>query len=890
MIAMTFAACQSEMLEISVFTEDTENVINIGVETAGLTMSSSMVPIGQTPVTRALDGETRPAEEVSWLVQPLKQGLDITYGKVTTSAGEDTHESVAILQLNDDITDAEKIELRGETGNQYAVNKNSGLAVYTFKYRENRTNAKWYDNGPHYFKGVHVPNRIRYNSDPIEIETSRTDFNGVSSVTQVTNLTTDQSGNVETGTDNDLSNYYLLSHYLGMPANTRISATVGRILLPFRHRLAHVLAYIIIDPSLGAKINGYANINIGDSSKPFRDNPTDSNIRFCNVDVLKGVKDEFDASTGVHTLTPTWAEKVRKVIPHFYGEADELIVYESPKKRIYPKSEGYEGENGVHQKYTTAYNKAKTDGKSDVEAAKAATTACGGYEQKTYTAIPVYDLIVRPTYTSYDNVMYDEAGYSTETTRQALANNKNKIDFQVGLDNGLNYEKEFIFDLDANYETVVYLHISREGVDYNASGSVLWQEKTHYDEWYGLDNTNGHTLSKAGSTWQRAFFCDAHITGDKITDGGFYDENTLGEDGTKGQYLNEATWKEYFAQAYEGGAHHGDYFVLAKDITIDARSLPDNFVFTGHLDGFDPKNKQYHKITLTGGGTPWMEYIETTDYTSEGKLYSVIPPGQFPNSEGTAYTVPEKQFYTKNHHDAVYYGADELTEVDGKTYITTSLLFHDTEYYTFLEIENAITIVTAGDYVPGSNPEAEIVAKKTISDVKVEAYYEVTEGSILANTQTIKNPAKDEYILVETAPSIADVMANEYYIRTGEDESYTIYEKPEALYRMTQHISGRALFAGLNGIYSTRQENVANAYAPGVVWEANVHKEGSYWLPYRDIGENSTNTGWRAEVLNLTVEDGSLFIDEAAISGNVENCKDKSGKLVDRTPAMPKYY
>ena len=125
-----------------------------------------------------------------------------------------------------------------------------------------------------------------------------------------------------------------------------------------------------------------------------------------------------------------------------------MVVYKSAKEIVYPRNAKYE----------------------QVAASPA------GYEQVTYQHVPIYDLIVRPTYTSYDNVMYDEEGYTDTYTREALANRTNQIDFLITLENGLTYEKTFEFDLDANYETVVYLHISKEGVDYNTSGADVWLE------------------------------------------------------------------------------------------------------------------------------------------------------------------------------------------------------------------------------------------------------------------------------------------------------------------------------------------------------------------------------------------------------------------------------
>ena len=104
------------------------------------------------------------------------------------------------------------------------------------------------------------------------------------------------------------------------------------------------------------------------------------------------------------------------------------------------------------------------------------------------------------------------------------------------------------------------------------------------------------------------------------------------------------------------------------------------------------------------------------------------------------------------------------------------------------------------------------------------------------------------------------------------------------LYYKKERTSGTALFAGLNGVYSTAQEET-----PGYkgAYEANVHKEGAYWIPYKD---GATNTGWRAEVLNLTVVGAKLFSDGAVITGNVENCKENGTTPVrNHRPALPVY-
>ena len=812
------------------------NCIKVGVETSGLVATTEVQPIGETRAT----GTVTDAEKVSWLVQPLKQGLDITYGKV----GDASTEKVAILKLEDDPNNS--------LG--YKTDPTSGLAVYTFQY-DDGTNALWYDNGPHYFKGVHVPTRIRYNTDASDMESNRSDDNG-GTIAAVTGLTTDQSDDTDTGSDNDLGNYTLLSHYLSMPANTHISATIERIKLPFRHRLAHVLAYIIIDPALNAKIKGYNTVRDEAGNITTKDNPGTSEIKFCNVKVLQGVQ----VLQGVKgdKLIPQW-KKVRKVTPHFYGEEASLVVYKSGKETVYPRSSKY-------------------------ESIKASGGA--GYDSVTYQNVPVYDLIVRPTYTSTNTVMYDEEDYDTKLS--ALAAQLNQIDFLISLDNGLTYEKSFVFDLDANYETVVYLHITPEGVDYNDSGAALWEETRYSDDWFGVDNKNGNTLSRAGSSWQRAYTRrkDTYINdgGDKVTDGGYYDEGTTGEDDATGQYLSEAIWIKYFLEAHEGGAHHGDYFNLSLDMIIDARCLPDNFVFTGHLDGFGDDGKKYYTLTLTNTNTPWKEYVETTDYSLD-PLYVTLPSEKYSNEATTTFSLPSP-LYTKTHHEAVYYTQEECDVENAKHYI--EYVESPAVYYTSVEEYNSAngTTLTAEGFANLSQEErikTPAVVKKP-GDNGYELHYPDDYTPI--TTATIKTDAYDEYN--QAYPSIADVMtgSTQYYTRSGEAEpyTYTAYVKPEKLYKIVQHTSGSALFAGLNGIYDTKQETDPSYTGP---WEANVHKEGSFWLPYKEDA-----SGWRAEVMNLTVKGAKLFKEGAVITGNVDNCKDGADGtdiVPDHIPALPKY-
>lgn len=825
-VCLLLASCAEDHL-LGWADNNTGDPIEVGVDVPDLQISSEMALLSRAT------GVAQPAEQVSWLILPLKKGLDVTYGQV----GDKTTERTAILQL------------QGGTLSDlnYVTNPVSGYAVYSFNYRSptgEATNdkARWYDNGPHYFEGVHVPYRIRYKDDPRELETDRILSNGADTqVAKVEQFTTNQSNGTNTGEESQWGNYTLLSHYLSMPANTKISATVSRILLPFRHRLCHVLAYIIIDPTLETEIKGYEKTVMTEMGVQ-GDDPNTSSIRFCNVDVLRGVQDIYDPVKQTHTLTPEWAESVRKVVPHFYGEIEELVAYEGKKETYYPKSEGFATLNNA---YIAAYDAAIAAGKTEAEAAAAAVQKVQalGYTRMAYQCVPVYDIIARPTYTSDDNVMYDERGYADEATRKALANRKNKIDFLITLNNGLTYEKEFVFDLDANFETIVYLHITREGIDYNSSGSDKWLEQNNIDEWYGVDNKNGHTLSQAGSSWQRAFTRrkDSYINdgGDKVTDGGFYDEGTTGEDDATGQYLSEKTWIKYLSEAYEGGPHHGDYFNLSKDIIIDARLLPDNFVFTGHLDAFGQDDRQYHTITLINTGKAWKEYLPSATYT-ESPLYSAPPAVTPSNDEGTLYQLPDLYERTA---EATYYAADDLIEINGVTYVKSTVIVQPSEPPVY----NLVNAIPA-----------------KVGDLKTPAQY--APASI-----TVQQ-------LMTTATT--------YYTRSGTDPdyTYTAYTRPAVLYYKTERTSGTALFAGLNGVYSTAQEDT-----PGYkgAYEANVHKEGAYWIPYKD---EATKTGWRAEVLNLTVKGAKLFSNGAVITGNVENCKENGTTPVsNHRPALPVY-
>ncbi|MCQ2147793.1 MAG: hypothetical protein MJZ16_09785, partial [Bacteroidales bacterium] len=797
------AACTENGMDTEVALSQ-ENVIKVGgIDAESLGISSS--------VTKA---ETYDAESVDWLLPSLKSGLDITFGKT----GAPESERVAILSL---VTESDGSVKR---------DPDSGFAEYTFLYRESdgsaSTPAKWVGNGNHYFRGVNVPERIRFSSSINELSQDR--VVDEKQVAKVDAFTTNQSKEDTSSEENSYGNYTLLTHYLSMPANTNIAATVGRVKLPFSHRLSRVIAYILIDPSLDTQIKGYKKDGAGNAVD--YEDPATSSIKFCNVDVLAGVHDVYNASTKLHTLTPEWAEGVRKVIPHYMGEESQIIIFEKKKQLIHEGSELFES-------ICSLYDNAIASGKTVEQAQE----ACGGYTKFVYNAAPVYDLVVRPTYTSYETVMYDEYGYANETTRRQIAAKKNVIDFEIGLENGLTYDRHFEFDLDANYMTKVYLRVTAEGIDYNESGSSIWMEQRHTDDYYGVNNQNGNTMSLAGTSWQRAYRSYTFSGKDSITDGHQYNTDT--ED--VGQYVGVNEWIKAFSQAYEGGKHHGDYFILDSDVTIDATMLPDDFVFTGHIDAFSPKDRKAHTITLTNLGTPWTEYVETVDY-SVTPLYS--------SQSGAVFSLPELYTMTKA---AEYYSESDLTEIDGKTYVTSTLGPDQDVCYTQDEIDAA----EEGDDAFG----------KTTDDVKTPAHSVVTPESVQANVGDVKSEA--EYSLAEGL-SVQSVSEGTYYTKDAQNK-YSVYILP-TLYKAVDHVSGNSLFAGLDGVYTTRQEKeqaLGNPiYGVSWEWEANVHRsEKGYWLPYKD---SDTNTGWRAEALNLIVMGADLFAPGAVITGNVQNCKD----------------
>lgn len=793
MLLSSLTGCQETIL-VGPDTEDDANIIHVdGIDLSGaISITSSVTTRATTPVD---------AETIDWLLPPLKDGLDITYGKVANTDDE-RQESVAILRLEDSNPST-------VTNPDYDID--GDYAKYTFNLRGadgNRTEtpAKWRGNGAHYFEGLYVPQQIRYTDNVSEIEETE----------KAPNLATDQS---------DI-NYTHLSHFLGMAANTRLSATIERVKLPFRHRLAHVMAFILIDPVLGgAKIEGYR----GKQHNEATEDPKTSEIYFRNVRILRGVKDEYNETTKLHTLTPLWGDKEARITPHFDGDKGSLDPDKKPRKltldgneisyeenfilyinndvtstsdnaNIYPSSDKWPAANKAWEtEYKNAYASAEGEDAEKKTIATNEANSKSGYTRVEYGKVPVYDIIVRPTYSDASTVMYDEdlsgiSGNDEDAKKKNLAALKNQIDFDITLDNGLQYTKEFEFDLDANHETMVFLRISREKVDYNDSGSALWITDEKNDGWYGLNNKNGNTLSKAGSSWQRAYtylennkFTETPGQESGVTDGQFYNASTSHEEQENAQYFTETykdKWVEKFLQAYQGGKHHGDYFALRHDITIDASLIPMDFVFTGHLDAQD------HKITLTGTGA-W------TSCTNE--VLSKLKEKTGPNDTDDDYTQVRQLYYM---------------------------------------IERAQT--------PG-------------------------HGNQIPMGEPIK------FDMDKTYPS--DLAADGKIIFYKDGDEYKIYGN-RTFYKKT----GSYLFDGLNGKYTTIQETNASA----TVWEANVHRETNdwgttktHWVP---------TMGYRAETLNVKMASGNmLFKEEATITGNVQNCWNGESKIPNVTPELPDY-
>ena len=404
---------------------------------------------------------------------------------------------------------------------------------YSFNYKDENGQvtqkpAQWKGNAGHVFHGFYIPEGIS---------------NG-----EIGNQSKSEISNEQ----NAESYYDKLWRYLSMPPNHEIMATVGYVRLPFRHRLSRVLAYVLIDPDLKTSIK-------------------DSIISFENVKVLKKVEG----------TTPKWTT-ARKVVPHSMGTSGSV------NKKLEQTDENF-----LVFRNTTSntFVYPTDDAWANVKAAYDNNKENSGYEEINYGKVPCFDIIVRPTYTSSALVMYDE-DMSNGMNAAKYADETNSIDFVVDLVNGLSYNKTFKFDLDANYQTAVFLRISREKVDYQTMGSELWQQYEATDGYYGVDNDLNHRLSLAGGSWQRAYRNSSFDPG--ITDGDFYKEQYV--DGTKwiGMFKNAVMPTDTIKANIPSDNHWGDYFVLDNDITINTSDLSSDFIFTGHLDG------RGHTIELTG--------------------------------------------------------------------------------------------------------------------------------------------------------------------------------------------------------------------------------------------------------------------------------------------------
>ena len=404
---------------------------------------------------------------------------------------------------------------------------------YSFNYKdengqETTKPAQWKGNAGHVFHGFYIPEGIS---------------NG-----EIGN----QSESEISNEPNAESYYDKLWRYLSMPPNHEIMATVGYVRLPFRHRLSRVLAYVLIDPDLKTSIK-------------------DNIISFENVKVLEKVEG----------TPPRWTT-ARKVVPHSMGTSGSV------NKKLEQTDENF-----LVFRNTTSntFVYPTDDAWANVKAAYDNNKENSGYEEINYGKVPCFDIIVRPTYTSSALVMYDE-DMSNGMNAAKYADETNSIDFVVDLVNGLSYNKTFKFDLDANYQTAVFLRISREKVDYQTMGSELWQQYEATDGYYGVDNDLNHRLSLAGGSWQRAYRNSSFDPG--ITDGDFYKEQYVDDDTWIGMFKNAVMPTDTIKANILSDNHWGDYFVLDKDITIDVSEFPADFIFTGHLDG------RGHTIVLTG--------------------------------------------------------------------------------------------------------------------------------------------------------------------------------------------------------------------------------------------------------------------------------------------------
>ena len=576
---VALSACADDVLQSgSDIPADSSDDIRVG---CGFDTGSDELSV-ESRATSGL-GDVSPAEQLEWLLQPLFDGFEITYFPTPATGSSPSTKRMAKLQLVKKSGSANGYETVDEEVNGTLKT----LAKYNFKEIADGTvtdkNAKWFDNGKHTFQGIYAPDAIlKYEAE--------------SKVPSAT-LTSDQSK------EGNGTNYTSLTQYSAMPKDQVINATVQRVLLPFQHRLARVFAYILIDPEMkGVTLKGYKKDANGNAQET--EDATTTSLRFENVKVLDYVEKKQNETTNLFDYTPHWTE-ARKVIPHFRAELgsinvkgenlnDDFILFKKTSTDEFVTCDNPEKWIAAYKSYNDALKKYYTDNSIDAEsatseqkkAAKAYAETQSGYIMTNYGKVPVYDIIVRPTYNKDTDIMYDEAD-RTNTT--------NSIDFTLKLSNGLEYEKRFKFDLNPNQMTVVYLRINREQIDYNTSGAEKWISNAFDDGYYGVNNENGNRLSLAGGSWQRPYRNSKRSELGNITDGSDYNEDKEEDHitGENGQYISDEKWIARFFEATKDGAYHGDYFILDNDITIPASSIPADFVFTGHLDG------RGHTITIS---------------------------------------------------------------------------------------------------------------------------------------------------------------------------------------------------------------------------------------------------------------------------------------------------
>lgn len=156
-------------------------------------------------------------------------------------------------------------------------------------------------------------------------------------------------------------------------------------------------------------------------------------------------------------------------------------------------------------------------------------------------------------------------------------------------------------------------------------------------------------------------------------------------------------------------------------------------------------------VDMTASGTmPVKDFGDMYNSTATNilKEYCVIPQSLTTLEDGTTARTGATTFYTPNDLTVIYDdGTSQSTGGGtGSTYVTSTLeaVYYTSEeckthndalsgaiststvktpavYYTQEEIDAALAIVKADGYVSGTNPDAELIATKTITDVKTPA-------------------------------------------------------------------------------------------------------------------------------------------------------------------------